>query len=410
MGRPPLEPGTWGTVRFYVQRNGRVLARSRYRDASGVVHLKRATADTAEAAERKMKQTVIVSARGDHSLSLASKVPDLAKWWIAGLQAAGHQGERTIENYEYDSRAVAAAFSEIRLAELTVGVVDAVILALSRADAARARRVHDTLGRMCDEAVRVGVLELNPVDRVRAPRRVARRPYALTAGQATFLRHHLHHWLETRSKPGPLPDLRVATMVDVMLATGLRVGELLALRQCDVALSADPPTLLVAATLTEEKSGRPHWQEHPKDERQRRRLVLPQFAVAALGPLMTDPSSGAPVFPNRHGSWIRPGNLRRVLRNFAEDAHDVLKGAGIDPKEVHPHLFRRTVGTLIAAELGVDRAKEQLGHASIRTTERHYIAPPPVAGAESAVLLNRLFADRSAREANAIDDPPEADH
>lgn len=409
MGRPPLEPGTWGTVRFYKQRNGRVLARSRYRDASGVVHLKRATADTAEAAECKMKQSVIVSARGDHSLSLASKVPDLAKWWIAGLRAARHQGERTIENYEYDSRVVAAEFREIGLAELTVRVVDAVILELSRADGTRARRVYDTLGRMCDEAVRVGVLEWNPVDRVRAPRRVGRKPYALTAGQATVLRHHLRRWLGTRSKPGPLPDRRVATMVDVMLATGLRVGELLALRQCDVALSADPPTLLVAATLTEEKSGRPHWQEHPKDERQRRRLVLPHFAVDALAPLMTDSGSAAPIFPNRHGSWIRPGNLRRVLRNFAEDAHEPLTAAGIDPKELHPHLFRRTVGTLIAAELGVDRAKEQLGHASIRTTERHYIAPPPVVGADSAVFLDRLFPDRSARQADAIDDPSQAD-
>jgi integrase len=393
MGRPPLEPGTWGTVRFYEQPNGRVLARSRYRDLSGVTHLKRATADTAEAAERKMKQSVAVSSRGEHSLSQSSKVPDLAKWWIAGLLAAGHQGERTIENYDYDSRAVAAEFREIRLAELTVRVVDSVILELSRVDASRARRVYDTLGRMCDEAVRVDVLESNPVDRVRAPRRVARKPYALTAGQAAFLRHHLHQWLETRSKSGPLPDRRIGTMVDVMLATGLRVGELLALRQCDVALSADPPTLLIAATLTEEKSGRPHWQEHPKDERQRRRLVLPQFAVAALAPLMTDSASAAPVFPNRHGSWIRPGNLRRVLRNFAEESHDLLTRAGIDPKEVHPHLFRRTVGTLIAAGLGVDRAKEQLGHASVRTTERHYIAPPPTVGAESADLVDRLFAD-----------------
>lgn len=316
-----------------------------------------------------MKQSVIVSARGDHALSVASKVPDLADWWIAGLQAAAHQGERTIENDEYDSRAVAAAFSEIRLEELTVRVVDAVILELSRVDANRARRVHDTLGRMCDEAVRVDILKMNPVDRVRAPRRVARTPYALSAGQAVFFRHYLQRWLTTRSKPGPLPDPRIATMVDVMLATGVRVGELLALRQCDVALSADPPRLLVAATLTEEISGRPHWQEHPKDERQRRRLVLPHFAVAALAPLMTDPDSTAPVFPNRRGSWIRPGNLRRVLLNFAEDSQDLLSGAGIDPKELHPHLFRRTVGSLIAAELGVDRAKEQLGHASIRTTE-----------------------------------------
>lgn len=35
MSRPPLERGTWGTVRFYPLDNGRVLARSRFRDLSG---------------------------------------------------------------------------------------------------------------------------------------------------------------------------------------------------------------------------------------------------------------------------------------------------------------------------------------------------------------------------------------
>lgn len=392
MGRPPLEPGTWGTVRFYTQPNNRVLARSRYRDLDGVTRLKRATGDTREAAEQRMKQSVVVSVRGGASLSTASKVPDLARWWIAGLEAADHPGERTVENYGYDSRVVAEEFREIRLEELTVRVVDSAILELTRTDPRRARRVHGTLGRMCEEAVRVGILLSNPVDRVRAPRRPGRTPYALTAAQASFLRHHLHRWLTTRRRPGPLPDQRIGTMVDVMLATGIRVGELLALRQCDIAISADPPTLLVAATLTEaKKTGRPRWQEHTKDERQRRRLVLPQFAVSTLAPLMTDPGSDAPLFPNRRSSWTRPGNIRRVLRNFAKDSDELLRGAGIDPKEVHPHLFRRTVGSLIAAELGADRAKEQLGHASVRTTERHYIAPPPVVGAESAALIDRLF-------------------
>lgn len=42
MGRPALQPGSWGTVRFYSLSGGRVLARSRYRDHSGVLHLKRA--------------------------------------------------------------------------------------------------------------------------------------------------------------------------------------------------------------------------------------------------------------------------------------------------------------------------------------------------------------------------------
>lgn len=46
---------------------------------------------------------------------------------------------------------------------------------------------------------------------------------------------------------------------------------------------------------------------------------------------------------------------------------------------------------MIANEAGVDRAKEQLGHASVTTTERHYITPPRQVGEHTADLIDSVF-------------------
>lgn len=100
----------------------------------------------------------------DRNLSRESNVPALAGWWLSGLSPERLQ-DATIEKYGYDSRAVAEEFREIRLKELSVRVVDSAILDLTRIDPRRARRVHDTLGWMCDEAVRVSILDDNPPGR-----------------------------------------------------------------------------------------------------------------------------------------------------------------------------------------------------------------------------------------------------
>lgn len=243
-GRPGLEPGTWGCVRFYETASGRVSARSRYRDHDGVIHNKRATANTREDAERKLKASVLVSARGDLRLTRESTIGDLGRWWLAGLHVVGGLHERTLANYEYDRRAVEAAFSAIRLSELTTRVADSVIAGIAVVDRRRAKRVHRTLGVMCDEALRIGMIDENPIDRVRAPRVERRPPYALTSQQAAAVRGELRDWLEDDSRPGPRPDQRVAIMLDLMLATSARIGEALALRVCDVDLWASPPQAL----------------------------------------------------------------------------------------------------------------------------------------------------------------------
>lgn len=100
----------------------------------------------------------------------------------------------------------------------------------------------------------------------------------------------------------------------------------------------------------------------------------------------------APLFPNRNGSWLNPNHVHRNMRRFRDEFSALLEVEGIALSTLTPHIFRKTVATMIAFAYGVDRAKEQLGHASLQTTERHLT---PAKGFDSGIadILDGVYDD-----------------
>ena len=391
MGRPRIPLGSWGAIRCDRLTDGRYKARGTFRELSGQKADHSAIAESPSAAEELLRARAAIRSIDGSWIGPDSSVLETSRWWLEGLHLSGRLAAGTIDNYEQNARQVNKVLGSASLRELTVAVVDRVIRNLAETDARLAVRVRKTLKQMLDEAVRVGAMRSNPTNAVRAPRVPTALPYALTAAQAQFVRESYRGWMATRQKPGPAPDPRVADMLDVLLGLGIRIGELLALRHCDIDLAADAPRLLVAATLVDGPKGEPLWQPHPKSKRQRRALLLPELAAEALR-RHVDPTQGTrPVFANRNGVWLRPGNVRRILRSFRDEWSEQLEWQGIDHDRFTPHLFRRTLATLIATEAGVDRAREQLGHASVTTTERHYVTPPPVVGQTVVEYIDSIF-------------------
>lgn len=91
-------------------------------------------------------------------------------------------------------------------------------------------------------------------------------------------------------------------------------------------------------------------QPHPKTDRSNRVVALPTFTAEALRrrlAVMADRSPDALVFRSREGTPLTIANVRRQLRK-------VLGGAGIEG--VHPHMFRRTVATVINDQASVTLA------------------------------------------------------
>jgi len=87
------------------------------------------------------------------------------------------------------------------------------------------------------------------------------------------------------------------------------------------------------------------------------------------------------VFASARGAWLWPNNVRTRLRSaFAETPY-----AGLEP-----HTLRRTVGTLLTHEAGVDVARDLLGHSDPSVTFQHYTGPRRIAP-DVRHLLDRFF-------------------
>ncbi|MBA3781419.1 MAG: tyrosine-type recombinase/integrase [Nocardioides sp.] len=84
-----------------------------------------------------------------------------------------------------------------------------------------------------------------------------------------------------------------------------------------------------------------------------------------------------------HSKGLSPANVRRQLRK-------VLGDAGIEG--VTPHMFRRTVATVINEQASLNLASELLGHTDPRVTIEHYVRRNEQVNPLTAELLDAAFA------------------
>jgi integrase len=145
-------------------------------------------------------------------------------------------------------------------------------------------------------------------------------------------------------------------MVQIIAATGLRIGELLALRWS--ALDLDNGTLAVRESVFEGTF------QAPKTTKAVRTIPLGSYAVAALTRHRERAKRKEPgdlVFGNAKGLPMRESKLlTRVLQPAAET---------VGLRHVTWHQFRHIHSSLLNdLRVPVKIAQEQLGHASIATT------------------------------------------
>jgi integrase len=88
-------------------------------------------------------------------------------------------------------------------------------------------------------------------------------------------------WM-AKDGPGPKPTSDMADMIDLMLATGAGIGEVLALRWSDIDLVAPRPNLTINGTIKTEPGKGTYRKTTPNSAAGVRTVVLPYFAVHAL--------------------------------------------------------------------------------------------------------------------------------
>jgi integrase len=203
------------------------------------------------------------------------------------------------------------------------------------------------LSSILETAVEYGYLQANPARGAKFPQKTLGQKPAIIAG-ADFAK-----LLAQLGEPHQ-------TMVTLIAMTGLRIGELLAVRWNAVDLIAG--TLAVRESLYEGKFG------PPKTQRAMRTIPLGPRAMKAFADhrarsLRTEPSDL--VFGNRKGGPLRESKLlQHVLQPAA-------KAAGLG--RVTWHQFRHIHSSLLNdLRVPVKIAQEQLGHASVTTTLNVY--------------------------------------
>ncbi len=382
MARPPLPIGTLGTIRTEKLGPNRYCARARYRDHDGRTRDIEATDTSGPAAIRALK----VKARdrvapNDDEITRETHVSVLAALWLAEITAEERLTPQTIGKYEISVRvSIVPALGNLRIREAGVGRLDKFLRKVAEDRPTAARLAKVALAQMFALAVRRGALTTNPVRETSRLRTSRREVVALEVGQLEDVRSAIQRWQQpTPGKPGPRHTGDLADIVDLMLATGARIGEILALRWEDLDLAAEHPTLTICGTIIYLKGTGFFRQEWTKSDAGFRKVVLPRFAVGMLiaRKLNAADNPHDAIFASRRGTWLSPQNVRRQWRQARSDA-------GLE--WVTPHTFRKTVATLIDKEADAKRAAAQLGHATEQVTNRHYIVKPALAPDSSSIL------------------------
>jgi integrase/recombinase XerC len=195
-------------------------------------------------------------------------------------------------------------------------------------------------------AVREERIEADPALRLKAPKREKSLPGVLHQGQVL----RLVEGAESAAAEGGLMPLRDRAMVELLYATGVRVGELAGLDVDD--LDPDRRTLRVIGKGNKERT-------------------VPYGLPAALAvddwlrrgrPALATEASGPALFLGARGNRVDQRQVRGVVRGLLEALGDT--------SATGPHALRHSAAThLLDGGADLRAVQEILGHSSLATTQ-----------------------------------------
>jgi integrase len=231
------------------------------------------------------------------------------------------------------------------------------------------------------DAVRLGTIRENPVDRTRGPRQQRRRVEAFTMEEGERL---------LQAAKGA----RVEHLLRFAFFSGLRKGEILGLKWEDIDFDAGRVT--VRRSLVTLKGGTAIHE--PKTEAGKRSFALPSPAVEALraqwrrqaeerlaaGPKWRDEGW---VFATTDGGRTNPHNVSRDFKRIRDRA-------GL-PKLPFHALRHSAVSLQIAAGVAPEVISKRIGHRHISVTLDVYGHLLPEADKEAAEAVDRFLSSRN---------------
>ena len=420
-GRPPLPLGTHGRITA-VRLPGRKgwQARAKFRDLDGVTRRVTRAEVTKGRAENALREALrdratsgyrpassdTAEAGGGQILTPASTVRAIAETWYQELREDGRSpGTLRVYRGRLDND-VLPRIGSLRGRELRTPAIDRCLGQIRTNNGASAARTAKTvISGICGFAARKGCLGANVGNPARDARRIStkpkRTPFALDAAGALQLRTYLTY--DNQAIVRDIPDL-----VGAMLATGQRMGEVLAI--ADDAFDEVTGTVEVRGTVIRIAGEGLLIKPEPKTEAGLRKLLLSSWAVQLLaqrfrahkptqiryfdgftgdGAVLAHVEEHTLLFPStRFPSKVGlrdPSNVDRQL-------DDAFRTAGFDG--LTSHTFRKTCATLMDdAGIATRHVADQLGQSRTSITQDVYLGRKTIATKAAAVLENLALPD-----------------
>ncbi len=287
---------------------------------------------------------------------------ELIEDYLEHLELERHLSTHTLRAYRGDLESFHAFLADylnrdaatLRPREVETVAVRAFLASLTRQGLSRksqARRLS-AVRSLFRFACRRERLEANPAAPVRTPKQEKKLPRHLRPGEVENL-------VEAPTADDSL-SCRDRAILELLYATGLRVGELVSLDWREIDLSER--TLRVLG-----KGGKERMVPFGRHAAQALREWLEEWEVLRApyeGGQAKDDGRAEPVFLNFRGGRLSDRSVRRVI-----DRH--LPAAGIS-QGVHPHMLRHSFAThLLEGGADLRAIQELLGHASLSTTQRY---------------------------------------
>jgi integrase len=278
----------------------------------------------------------------------------LAEWWPCFLDSLPpDRAPRTFDRYASIWRVhVGPAFGASQLARITAEDVQRWTndLGVTRSPD-MVRQARQLLFAMLDLAVKRRYLSHNPVVLVKAPRPVPRRQLILDTKEVERLATSADD-----IRPGS------GVLIRFLASTGLRFGEVVALRVSDVDLNTG--AVIVQRSATEGGRG---LIEGPTKSRKTRTVYFGPRLAIHLRPLIESREPDDRVFTAPRGGPLRYNAYRRAVWDRARQALPEAK------RDVTPHDLRDAYA-VAAIRSGADllEVSRALGHSSAAVTANHY--------------------------------------
>ncbi|MDT5097614.1 MAG: hypothetical protein QOC76_1351 [Mycobacterium sp.] len=356
-GRTPLRIGQHGKISRTYVGGGVWEAKCRYRDTDGVTRRVKRRSPAGELDRYgKLAEDVLVESLADRRPPSDEIGPDTTVMTLvqAHLDRLAEDGRSpaTRDTYKLVAAKLQVKLGGVRIVEANPARIDAVLRTITNAHGPGiARQAKTILSGALQLAVMANVLAGNPVRDVAVIK--SKRP---PKGAPSLTVEQLRELLIGLRSSDYCREYDLADPFTILIATGLRRGELLGLRWNDYDEAAG--TLAVCGKVVRVTGKGLVREDETKTTAGRRTIALPRFAIEMLAARRRLPYLGEHpliMFPSTAGTWRDPNNFGRDWRRVRAD---------LGVPEVTTNSFRKSVATLIddrglSARIGADQL---IGH------------------------------------------------